>query len=39
MMTMDQSLKTLCERGIISYEDAIDHAFDPKELQRLMGRA
>jgi twitching motility protein PilT len=38
MMTMDQSLKTLCERGTISYEDAIEHAFDPKELQRLMGR-
>jgi twitching motility protein PilT len=38
MMTMDQSLKTLCERGAISYEDAIEHAFDPKELQRLMGR-
>ena len=38
MMTMDQSLKNLYERGIISYEDAIDHAFDPKELQRLLGR-
>ena len=38
MMTMDQALKNLYERGIISYEDAIDHAFDPKELQRLLGR-
>jgi twitching motility protein PilT len=39
MMTMDQSLKGLYERGVISYEDAIDHAFDPKELQRLLGRS
>jgi twitching motility protein PilT len=38
MMTMDQSLKTLYERGAISYEDAIEHAFDPLELQRLLGR-
>ena len=37
MMTMDQSLKELYEHGAISYEDAIDHAFDPKELQRLLG--
>ena len=37
MMTMDQSLKALYERGAISYEDAIEHAFDPKELQRLLG--
>ncbi|HOV51182.1 MAG TPA: ATPase, T2SS/T4P/T4SS family, partial [Candidatus Cryosericum sp.] len=37
MMTMDQSLKALYEHGAISYEDAIDHAFDPKELQRLLG--
>ena len=39
MMTMDQSLKGLYERGVISYEDAIDHAFDPRELQRLLGRS
>ncbi|MCX6063120.1 MAG: ATPase, T2SS/T4P/T4SS family, partial [Caldiserica bacterium] len=39
MMTMDQSLKGLYDRGVISYEDAIDHAFDPKELQRLLGRS
>ena len=37
MMTMDQSLKALYEHGVIGYEDAIDHAFDPKELQRLLG--
>ncbi|MHB8107222.1 MAG: type IV pilus twitching motility protein PilT [Candidatus Cryosericum sp.] len=39
MMTMDQSLKTLYERGAISYEDAIEHAFDPRELQHLLGHA
>jgi twitching motility protein PilT len=39
MMTMDQSLKALYEHGVISYEDAIDHAFDPRELQHLLGRS
>jgi twitching motility protein PilT len=39
MMTMDQSLKALYDHGVISYEDAIEHAFDPKELQRLLGRS
>jgi twitching motility protein PilT len=39
MMTMDQSLKALYERDVISYEDTIEHAFDPKELQRLLGRS
>jgi twitching motility protein PilT len=38
MSTMEQSLKALHDRGLISYEDAIDHAFDPHELARLMGR-
>ena len=38
MSTMEQSLKALHERGLISYEDAMDHAFDPRELARLLGR-
>lgn len=39
MMTMDQSLVNLVSRGAISYEQALDHAFDPREVQRLTGRA
>ena len=38
MTTMEQSLKALHDRGLISYEDAMDHATDPRELARLMGR-
>jgi len=38
MLTMEASLKALLDKGLISYEDAIEHAFDEKELQRLMGR-
>jgi twitching motility protein PilT len=38
MVTMEQSLKALHDRGLISYEDALEHAFDPRELARLMGR-
>jgi len=38
MVTMEQSLKSLYERGLITYEDALEHAFDARELARLMGR-
>ena len=38
MVTMEQSLKSLHDRGLISYDDALEHAFDPRELNRLMGR-
>jgi len=39
MLTMEMSLKTLLDRSLITYEDALEHAFDPKELNRLLGRA
>jgi twitching motility protein PilT len=39
MVTMEQSLKSLHDRGLISYDDALEHAFDPRELMRLMGRS
>jgi twitching motility protein PilT len=38
MVTMEQSLKSLYERGLITYEDALEHAFDAREFARLMGR-
>jgi twitching motility protein PilT len=38
MMTMEQSLKGLHDQGLITYDDALEHAFDPRELTRLMGR-
>ena len=38
MTTMEQSLKALYDKGLISYEDAVQHAFDTRELARLMGR-
>ena len=38
MMTMKQSLKSLFDKGLITYEDAVQYAFDPRELARLMGR-
>ena len=38
MVTMEQSLKSLHDRGLISYEDALENALDPRELNRLMGR-
>ena len=38
MVTMEQSLKSLHDRGLISYEDALESALDPRELNRLMGR-
>ena len=36
---MESSLKTLCDRGLITYEDALGAALDPRELARLMGRS
>ena len=39
MITMEQSLKGLHDRGLISYDDALEHAFDPREFMRLMGRS
>jgi len=38
MQTMEQSLKGLHDKGLISYEDAMEYCFDPKELARIMGR-
>jgi twitching motility protein PilT len=38
MITMEQSLRSAVERGLISYDDALEHAFDPRELERLIGR-
>jgi len=38
MITMEQSLRMAVERGLIAYEDALEHAFDPRELERLMAR-
>jgi twitching motility protein PilT len=37
MVTMEGSLKALCERGLISVEDAMEHAIDDKEMARLLG--
>jgi twitching motility protein PilT len=39
MITMENSLRTLCLRGHITEEDAMEHAFDPREMARLLGRA
>jgi twitching motility protein PilT len=33
-----QLQSVLHDRGLISYDDALEHAFDPRELNRLMGR-
>jgi hypothetical protein len=35
---MESSLNAACDRGIIGSEDAIEHAFDPREMARLLGR-
>jgi twitching motility protein PilT len=39
MITMESSLKALCDGGLITYEDALGAALDPRELARLMGRS
>src|SRR5438552_2778934 len=38
MLTMENSLKGLVEKGWISAADAIEHCFDPKEMARVLGR-
>ena len=38
MLTMENSLKGLVEKGWISADDALEHCFDPKEMARLLGR-
>jgi twitching motility protein PilT len=38
MITMESSLKGLCDRGLITEEDALEYAFDPREMARLLGR-
>jgi len=39
MVTMEASLRGLWERGLISSEDAMEHALDQHEMARLLGRA
>ena len=38
MITMESSLKTLVDRGILSEDDAIENAFDAREMARLLGQ-
>jgi twitching motility protein PilT len=38
MMTMEQSLKALFDKGLITWDDAVQHSFDTRELHRLVGR-
>jgi len=38
MITMESSLKALCDRGLLREDDALEHAFDSKEMARLLGR-
>jgi len=38
MITMESSLKALVDRGLIGEEDALEHAFDQREMARLLGR-
>jgi twitching motility protein PilT len=38
MITMESSLKAARDRGIISEDDALERAFDPREMARLLGR-
>jgi twitching motility protein PilT len=39
MQTMDQSLRHLYERGLISFEDAIGKAMRPDELRKMIARS
>jgi Tfp pilus assembly pilus retraction ATPase PilT len=39
MVTMEQSLKGLHDRGLIGYDEALEAAYDTRELNRLMGRS
>jgi twitching motility protein PilT len=38
MLTMENSLKGLVEKGWISADDALESCFDPKEMARILGR-
>ncbi len=38
MITMESSLKALVDRGILSEDDAIENAFDAREMARLLGQ-
>jgi twitching motility protein PilT len=38
MITMESSLKALCDRGVITEDDALEHAFDAREMARVLGR-
>ena len=37
MKTMEQSLKEVYEKGLISYDEAISKSSNPDELRRLIG--
>ncbi len=38
MITMESSLRGLVERGLLTEEDAMARAFDPREMARLLGQ-
>ncbi len=38
MQTMNQSLKDLFDRGLITYDDAIKYSYDREELIKILGR-
>ena len=38
MLTMENSLKVLVEKGYVSFEDALEYCFDQKEMARIVGR-
>jgi hypothetical protein len=38
LITMENSLKALCDRGLITEADALEHVFDTREMARLLGR-
>jgi hypothetical protein len=38
MLTMENSLKGLVDRGFITIDDALEYCFDQKEMARIVGR-
>jgi len=38
MLTMENSLKVLAEKGYITIDDALEYCFDQKEMARIVGR-
>lgn len=38
MITMEGFLKALYDRGLITEDDALAHAFDAREMARVLGR-